>query len=75
MTTLAMLMVFQLLKRWLSRIMAICDDRLCDVKSRHHSTRAQLLAFKAAINYTYYSCFFPPYPVERGYIPDFNKYE
>lgn len=55
--------------------MAICDDRLCDVKNRHHSTHAQLMAFKAAVNYTYYGCFYPHYPVERGYTANFNKYE
>ena len=75
MTTLVMLMVFQPLKRWLSRITAACDGGLCDVKNRHHSTRAQLMAFKAAINYTYYGCFYPHYPVERGYTANFNKYE
>lgn len=70
-----MFMMLELLKRWLSRIVAICDDRLCDVRNRHHSTRAQLLAFKTAINYTYYGCFYPHYPVERGYTANFNKYE
>lgn len=70
-----MLMALHLLKRWLSRIMTICDDRLCDVRNRHHSTRAQLMAFKAAIHYSHYGCFFPPYPVEGEYIPDFNTYD
>ena len=55
--------------------MTICDDRLCDVRNRHHSTRAQLMAFKAAIHYSHYGCFFPPYPVEGEYIPDFNTYD
>lgn len=49
--------------------------KMYDVKNRHHSTRAQLMAFKAAIHYSHYGCFFPPYPVEGEYTPDFNTFE
>lgn len=43
------------------------------MKNRHHSTREQLAAFKDAIDYEHFGCFYDP-PKEEGYIEDFNDY-
>ena len=64
-----------LLRRCLSRILTTCKLRLCDMRIRLHSTLKQLVAFKTAIKYSDYGCFYPANTVERGYLANFNKYE
>ena len=50
-----------------------CDSWMGDVKNRHHSTQAQLDAFKEAIAYQHFGCFYVQHVDER-YVEDFNDY-